>query len=62
MSDDRVISLQNRAVPVAQSLLPSSPSSASSPPMEELPLFHDRDPAGPDPDVEARFTCLENML
>jgi hypothetical protein len=62
MSDDRVISIRNRAVPVAQSLLLSSPSSATSPPMEGLPTFHDRDPTGPDPDVEARFTRLENTL
>jgi hypothetical protein len=62
MSDDRVISLRNRAVLVAQSLLPSSPSYASSHPMADLPTFHDRDPPGPDPDVEARFARLENML
>jgi hypothetical protein len=62
MSDDRVISLQNRAVSVAQSLLPFSPSSASPPIMADLPTFHDRDPTVPDPDVEERFTRLQNML
>ena len=30
--------------------------------MADLPTFHDRDPTGPDPEVEARFTRLENML
>jgi hypothetical protein len=30
--------------------------------MADLPSFHDRDPTGPDPNVEARFTRLENML
>jgi hypothetical protein len=30
--------------------------------MADLPTFHDRDPTVPDPDLEERFTCLENML
>jgi hypothetical protein len=30
--------------------------------MADLPTFHDRDPTGPDPDVEACFTRLEDML
>jgi hypothetical protein len=63
MSDDRVITLRNRAVTVALSLLPSSLSSASPSLMADLPTLPDRDPTGPDPvEFETRFARLEQML
>jgi hypothetical protein len=63
MSGNRVISLLNRAVTVAQSPTTLPPLSAYPLPMADQSTFPDRDPTGPDSDgVEARFARLENML
>ena len=73
MSSDRVISLRNRAVRVALSIIPSTvssqdhlphpPRSTPSSSMTDQNPLPDRDPPVPDhSEFEARFARLERML